>query len=250
MERERVILFTLVCIWFCEHQRVFGAEVDIKVKPGDNITLFCDCAIPIGSQIIWIRNCSHENQPSLFIRFDGLFKGIFPRYSFVPNNSSNSYDLHIKNTSVSDEGIYHCAKAEKNIEEDALGIIRSKEKYQYGNRTTRLSLLEPASTTVSPSPVSDCLLCWQLLFSVCPVCVLLCSICAYCLCQKKNTGPDSRAFSEEKAETQTFNQHDEGEDEVCYASLDMPSKRQKQLKKKRLQGSDFSTYSEVRTKRS
>lgn len=38
------------------------------------------------------------------------------------------------------------------------------------------------------------------------------------------------------------------EDEVCYASLDIKSRGQKRQKKKtRVENSDFSTYSEVKT---
>uniref|UniRef100_A0A672LTP5 Ig-like domain-containing protein n=1 Tax=Sinocyclocheilus grahami TaxID=75366 RepID=A0A672LTP5_SINGR len=166
-----------------ENYRVFGAEVDMRVKAGDSITLYCDCVIPLGSLIVWFRNCSHEHQPSLFIDSTKIFKEKFPRFSFVLNGSRNSYDLHITNVSVSDEGIYYCAKTVKKISKDVNGIINnqfdsrnsydlhitnvsvsdegiyycaktvkkiSKDvngiinnqfEYEYGNKTTRLSVL-------------------------------------------------------------------------------------------------------------
>ncbi|XP_067260807.1 uncharacterized protein [Chanodichthys erythropterus] len=230
---KRAIVITLVCVLFCEHQRVFGTEVDVRVKAGDNITLYSDCVFTFGSHIIWLRNCSHEHQPSLLIETINLFGGMFPRFSFVHNSSSNSYDLHIENVSVSDEGIYYCAIDERKVN----GVMGSL--YKYGNRRTRLSVLELKSShterfnATSTPPVSD--LCWKLLFSGCPVCVLLFSICVYYLCQRKTTV---------SAATQTENGLFESEDEVCYASLYTPS----MLKNKRVQSSDFSTYTEVRTK--
>uniref|UniRef100_A0A8C1HYK9 Immunoglobulin domain-containing protein n=2 Tax=Cyprinus carpio TaxID=7962 RepID=A0A8C1HYK9_CYPCA len=120
---------------------VFGAEVDMRVKAGDSITLYSDCVIPLGSFIVWWRNCSHEHQPSLFIDSSKIFNEKFPRFSFVPNSSRNSYDLHITNVSVSDEGVYYCAKRESIISKDVNGIIHEKSEYEYGNKTTRLSVL-------------------------------------------------------------------------------------------------------------
>ncbi|XP_016375476.1 uncharacterized protein LOC107714213 [Sinocyclocheilus rhinocerous] len=155
-------IFAFAGVLFCEQQRVFGAEVDMRVKAGDSITLYSDCVMPSGSHIFWWRNCSHEHQPSLFIEAENLFQRTFPRFSFVLNSSSNSYDLHITNISVSDEGLYYCVIKERKVH-DVHGIVGSE--YQYGNRRTRLSLLEPASphaeqfNTSSTPPVSD--LCWS-----------------------------------------------------------------------------------------
>ncbi|XP_056092158.1 uncharacterized protein LOC130071392 [Rhinichthys klamathensis goyatoka] len=237
MERARVTVVIFACVLFCEHQSVFGTEVDMRVKTGASITLYSDCDIPLGSHIVWLRNCSHEHQPLLLIDSSKLFLWTFPRFSFVQNSSSNSYDLHIENVSVSDEGIYYCAIDERKVN-DVHGVIGSQ--YQYGNRRTHLSVLESKSfhtetfNITSTFPVSD--LYSKLLFSVCPVCVLLFSISVYCLCQRKTTV---------SAATQTENSFFEREDEVCYASLNTLS----MLKKKRLQSSDFTTYTEVRTKR-
>lgn len=123
----------------CGHQKTFGTELKIKVKPGDNVTLFGDCVIPLGLHIYWIKNNSYGNQ-SISLFAEDLFQGKFPRFHFVANSSSNSFDLHIKNVSVNDEGIYYCAKAERIIT-DVNKKANVKLEYQYGNKRTHLSLL-------------------------------------------------------------------------------------------------------------
>ncbi|KTG31281.1 hypothetical protein cypCar_00027365 [Cyprinus carpio] len=180
---------------FCQ-KRIFGEEVEMKVRPGDNITLYCDRSVTLGSKIVWIRNCSHENQPSLIIDYKKLYLEIFQRFSFIHNPYSKSYDLHITNISVSDLGLYYCAKLENNIRKDAKGIIFSSEVYYYGNQT-RLSLKD--------------------------------------------------AVTDQKDKLKGRNRAECMDEEVCYASLDVTIKRQKQCKKKRVQSSDFSTYAQVRT---
>uniref|UniRef100_A0A671NEJ0 Ig-like domain-containing protein n=1 Tax=Sinocyclocheilus anshuiensis TaxID=1608454 RepID=A0A671NEJ0_9TELE len=176
------------------------SSLEMKVRPGDNITLFCDHSATLGSSIVWIRNCSHENQPSLIIDFRKLDVEIFQRFSFIHNLYNNSYDLHITNISVSDLGLYYCAKLEIKVNEDGKGIISSSEVYYYVIFQHSLihlylfypeqvtSCSGPLNTTSTPPPVSDCLLCWMLLFSVCPVCCLFSSICVFCLCCRKATG--------------------------------------------------------------
>uniref|UniRef100_A0A671QML7 Ig-like domain-containing protein n=1 Tax=Sinocyclocheilus anshuiensis TaxID=1608454 RepID=A0A671QML7_9TELE len=123
------------------HQtRIYGEEVEMKVRPGDNITLYCDRSLTYGSLIVWIRNCSHENQPSLIIDFTKWELKIFQRFSSIYNRYSNSYDLHITNISVSDLGLYYCAELENKVNKDEKGIISISNVYYYGNRTTRLSM--------------------------------------------------------------------------------------------------------------
>ncbi|XP_058641616.1 uncharacterized protein LOC131546214 isoform X3 [Onychostoma macrolepis] len=180
------------------HQKsIDGEEVEMKVSPGDNITLYCDHSVTFGSLIVWIRNCSHENQPSLIIDFRKLDVEIFQRFSFIHNRYNNSHDLHITNISVSDLGLYYCAKLENKVNQDEKGILSSSEVYSYGNRTTRLSL-EDAAT-------------------------------------------------DQKDKLKGRNTAECADEEVCYASLDVITKRQKQRKTKRVQSSDFSTYAQVRT---
>ncbi|XP_067259894.1 uncharacterized protein [Chanodichthys erythropterus] len=217
----------------------------MKVRPGDNITLYCDRSFT-GSRFVWIRNCSHENQPSLEIDIMRLDKEIFQRFSSVQNRSSNSNDLHITNISVSDLGLYYCADVKSKVNEDDKGRGYQHEVYYNGNRTTRLSFAEEVTPcsglNITSTPrVSDCVLCWTLLFSVCPVCVLLFSICLFCLCQRKNTD----AAADQKVHSRGRNTIEGEDEEVCYASLDVKTRRQKQRKTKRAQCSDFSTYAQL-----
>ncbi|XP_065110010.1 uncharacterized protein [Paramisgurnus dabryanus] len=165
----------------------------MKVRPGDNITLHCDRPLNHG-YIVWIRNCSHEHQPSLILDNTIIYKDTFQRFSFPKNPNINSFDLHITNIKVSDLGLYYCAEHEKKVNKDEKGIIFSSDVYHYGNKTTRLSLAVssgPFTTVSPPPPVSDCFLPWMLLVSVCVVCFLPCFICVYCFCQKKTTGFES-----------------------------------------------------------
>ncbi|XP_052401297.1 uncharacterized protein LOC127948698 [Carassius gibelio] len=221
----------------------------MKVRPGDNITLYCDRSLTLGSIVVWIRNCSHENQPSLIIDFRKLDVEIFQRFRFIHNPYSKSYDLHITNISVSDLGLYYCAKLEMKVNEDEKGFISQSEVYYYGNKTTRLSLevtscSGPLDTPSTPPPVSDCVLCWMLLFSVCPLCVLLSSICVYCLCCRKATD----SATDQKNKLKSRNIIEENYDsEVCYASVDLMTRRQNRQKKTQMQSSDFTTYAPVRT---
>ncbi|KAI2668676.1 T cell receptor alpha variable 27 [Labeo rohita] len=214
MERPRLALTTLMCkktytysdfevlyILLLHQKRIYGEEVEMKVRTGDNITLYCDRSLTLGSFIVWIRNCSHENQPSLIIDFRKMVEEIFQRFSFIHNPYNNSHDLYITNISVSDLGLYYCAELERKVSKDEKGIISQSEVYNYGTRTTRLSL--EVTSCSEPSAPPDCLLCWMLLFSVCPACFLLSSIC------------------------------ENDDEEVCYASVDVMTRRQKQHREAR-----------------
>ncbi|XP_065110013.1 uncharacterized protein [Paramisgurnus dabryanus] len=224
---------------------IYGDVIEMKVRPGDNITLHCDR--PVNRYIAWIRNCSHEHQPSLIIDYNMIYRDTLQHFSFLKNPNINSFDLHITNITVSDLGLYYCAEHEKKVNKDDKGIIYSSDVYHYGNKKTQLSLAVSSGpfTTVSlPPPVSDCFLCWTLLVSVCVVCFLLCFICFYCLCQKKPT--DGGTDHKEKIKSRNTSESNDDE-EVCYASLEVKTRRQKRPKKKQQQSSDFSIYAPVRT---
>ncbi|KAL7841163.1 hypothetical protein SRHO_G00248540, partial [Serrasalmus rhombeus] len=196
MERSRAVLITLMCVLFLSLKRISGAEVEMRVRRGDSVTLYCDCVWQSGFSIVWFRNCSHEHQPPLIISTmdlihstetsKALMFGAFPRYAPVWNQSSQTHDLLVKNVTESDLGLYYCALQEKKIGYGEKGM-HYVDVYHYGNRTTRLSLLDIPSDnlpqTPSTPPVSDCSVCWKLLVSVCPVCVLLSSIGVYCICR-------------------------------------------------------------------
>ncbi|XP_053533374.1 uncharacterized protein LOC108260901 [Ictalurus punctatus] len=253
METSRVALIALVCVVFSGQKRISGAEVETRVRRGDDVTLYSDCVVKSGFYPVWFRNCSHQDQPRLMISQSDVMHDVFPRYSSVFNVSTNVHDLLIKKVTESDVGVYYCAVRENNITKDKDGVIISTAVFHYGNRWTRLSVLEEA--TVSPNTPTPCVsewsVSWKLVLGVCAVCVLLSSllssICVYCLCTNTTKG-EIKAGSAKR----TTLSHDEVGDEVCYASLDIQNlhKKKKRKIKRRVQHSDFSTYSEVRTDRS
>uniref|UniRef100_A0A671XFY5 Ig-like domain-containing protein n=1 Tax=Sparus aurata TaxID=8175 RepID=A0A671XFY5_SPAAU len=121
---------------------VTGSVLEVSVRPGDNITLYCDCKKSTGVYIVWYRNCSHDHQPPLILKITrnqaGFFLKISPRFMFVDNTSSNSLDLLIMNITESDEGIYYCGTQHTKVEgKDHIG---SKYDHSYGNIKTRIIL--------------------------------------------------------------------------------------------------------------
>ncbi|KAM9449820.1 uncharacterized protein Hap1MRO34_022281 isoform 2-T2 [Clarias gariepinus] len=255
METSRVALIALVCVVFSSQKRISGAEVEMRVRRGDDVTLYSDCVWKSGFYSVWFRNCSHQHQPSFMISYSYMMIDSYPRYSFVFINLTSTYNLRIKNVTETDLGLYYCATLEKKISKTNDGVIISTDVYHYGNRSTRLSLLDKSSfsVTVSPNTTTPCVsepsVSWTLVLSVCAVCVLLSSllssICVYCLCTHTTkvkadlTGRDKRT---------TLGHNEVGEGEVCYASLDIQNLEKKKMKRKMtVQHSEFSTYSEVRT---
>ncbi|KAL7856244.1 hypothetical protein AOLI_G00198480 [Acnodon oligacanthus] len=221
MESSRVALITLVYIL---HSRVSGAEVELRVRPGDNVTLYCDCVWETGFNIVWFRNSSCEHQPPLSISPEDFLLGTLPRYMLVWNPSNRTHDLLVRNVTESDLGLYYCGVHDKKIT-GGDGIILSENIYHYGNRTTRLSLFSPCPDlhpTPPTPPGSDCSVCWKLL-----------------------------AVSDCGADQQTsvkMRKHSEAEGrEVYYASLDIPSRGQKRPTTKGAE--TFCTYSVVKTER-
>ncbi|GAA6089266.1 uncharacterized protein LOC113635524 isoform X1, partial [Tachysurus ichikawai] len=154
----------------------------MRVRPGDDVTLYCDCVWKVGLYLVWFRNCSEKDHPPFIISF--LSTELIQRYSIVLNDSTNTQNLLIKNITESDQGLYYCALSEKVVTDNKNGPIRSSALYHYGNRSTRLSVLAEPCHSVSEGSVSC--VSWSLVFSVCVVCVLLSSllssICVYCIC--------------------------------------------------------------------
>ncbi|KAL7841133.1 hypothetical protein SRHO_G00248240 [Serrasalmus rhombeus] len=105
MERSRAVLLTLTCVLF---SRISGAEVEMRVRPGDNIVLYCDCVWKSGINIVWFRNSSEEHLP-LTISLPHLLQGAFPHYVFAWNHPNQTYDLLVKNVTETDLGLYYCA---------------------------------------------------------------------------------------------------------------------------------------------
>ncbi|XP_030209381.1 uncharacterized protein LOC115541679 isoform X2 [Gadus morhua] len=238
----RVILGAVVSF-----QNVLSNPVlELIVRPGENVTLYCDCNSSTGVYIIWFRNCSHENQPTFVLEtveanpkteIHYSYERKYLHYNFKWNISTSSHDLLINSISETHLGLYYCGTREKLTLDT--GLI--KFVYTYGNSTTRI-LLGPAAP--------DCGQCWMLLVILCPSSALLLSLLSslvvYLLCRRKDedlhvaqTSPSIRDV------TSIRNQDEVG---LCYATLDIPLRSQRP-KKKRVQPSEFSTYSAINTKR-
>ncbi|XP_019111888.2 uncharacterized protein LOC109137880 [Larimichthys crocea] len=233
MDVLHILLIALFGVVSYSHGQISGSELEVTARPGDNVTLYCDCKKSSGVYIVWYRNCSHENQPSLVLSYEFTSKLMsdhinpIPRFYFVRNDSS--YDLMIMNVTDLDEGLYYCGKS-----------IGRRGEYRYGNITTRIII-----KTSDQDPPRDCGLCRMLLFSLCPsfavLSSLLSSLVVYRLCNKKakETQVDRR-----QPETRGLNQ----DEDVCYAALEI-RQTSNRPKKKKTQSSDFSTYSAINTSR-
>ncbi|XP_056445617.1 uncharacterized protein LOC130381844 isoform X3 [Gadus chalcogrammus] len=239
--------------------------VEQTVRPGENVTLYCDCKLTTNVNIVWYRNCSHENQPTLSLNWKDRDNGIFEyeengtnffHLNILWNASSNSYDLLIKNITDSHLGLYYCGTEELNGEKGN----KKEYIYTYGKIITRILFVIPldagAGDPAAPDPAApdpaapDCGQCWMLLVILCPSSALLLSLLSslvvYLRCRRKDedlhvaqTSPSSRDV------TSIRNQDEDG---LCYATLDIPLCSQRP-KKKRVQPSEFSTYSAINTKR-
>ncbi|KAL7856243.1 hypothetical protein AOLI_G00198470 [Acnodon oligacanthus] len=138
MERSGAVLIALACVLF---SRISGADVEMRVRPGDDVTLYSDCVWKSGFSVVWFRNSSCEHQPPLIISTVKLASAAHPHYSAVWNPSNHTNDLLVKNITESDVGLYYCAAYTKNITTDEKGVLHSGDVYHYGKRTTQLSLL-------------------------------------------------------------------------------------------------------------
>ncbi|XP_050926621.1 uncharacterized protein LOC108896454 isoform X2 [Lates calcarifer] len=234
MDRLHIFLVILSGVVSCSQDQTSQSVLEVTVRPGDNITLYCDCKISTGVYIVWYRNCSHEKQPTLVLSVNynaqtGTTKTVFPHFTFLRNFSSLSYDLLIMNITDSDEGLYYCGTKQPKVEEDK--YISQRHIYSYGNITTRILL--NSSKPHHHQPQQDCSgSCWMLLFSLCPVFAvlssLLTSLVVYQLCQKKAEQPQ---VDQERLDTRGQRRLNQDED-VCYAALEIRQPSQRPKKKK------------------
>ncbi|XP_026159911.1 uncharacterized protein LOC113128647 [Mastacembelus armatus] len=126
-----MLLIFFLGVFSC-HVQTSGSVSEVRVRLGDNITFYCDCKQSLGVYVVWFRNCSHGNQPTLVIQTHPNF----PLYKFLKNDSSHTYDLLILNVTDSDEGFYYCGTEQIKVVDDE--YIISKSVYNYGNITTKL----------------------------------------------------------------------------------------------------------------
>ncbi|KAJ0050679.1 hypothetical protein NL108_005075 [Boleophthalmus pectinirostris] len=220
----------------------------VEVRPGQNLTLFCDCSLELGTLIVWFRNASHANQTSVLKVKKSYSPGMTelmspqPRFHFVKNHSSKSYDLKITNVSESDQGLYFCATETRKLRE-INNAISPTDVFTFGNATTRVQLKSAVTTDMNmskPNP-KDCDICWTLLYSLCPTLALLSCLITLCVrCYQKN----KRSTVDTKLNEESNGEMDE---DVCYATLEIHQTSQRP--KKTGSSADFCTYSAVKTSR-
>ncbi|XP_045074698.1 uncharacterized protein LOC121559098 [Coregonus clupeaformis] len=91
----------------------------------------------------------------------------------------------------------------------------------------------------------------MLLFSLCPVSALLSSLlssfCVYSFC--RTTAAAETQVPLNRTTTRGSDSREKEEGDLCYASLDIRQGQRRPKKKKRVQNSDFSTYTAINTSR-
>ncbi|XP_039469878.1 uncharacterized protein LOC120440747 isoform X2 [Oreochromis aureus] len=194
-----------------------ASVIEMRVRPGENITLSCDCKSSVGVYIVWYRNCSHEKQPSLVLRtqrdrryslphsdYESAYFHLlnpFPDFHLVKNNFSQSYDLLITNITETDEGLYYCGTEQLKVE-DKEKIIQEYVR-TYSNITRKILLHKDSVSAKTPQD-------------------------------------DEKRYS--KRVQKRLNE----DEELCYAALEFRQASQRP-KKTTAQSSDFSTYSAINT---
>ncbi|XP_051802080.1 uncharacterized protein LOC127533348 isoform X1 [Acanthochromis polyacanthus] len=255
MDGLYVLLVVFSGIVSCSHHFVSGSVLEVTARPGDNITLYCDCNVSIEVYIVWIRNCSHENQPSLILRAKDVYWLYSRHFEFVKNDSSDSYDLLIKNITNADEGLYYCGTEEKKVQRitsNGNEHTTFTDVFRYSNMTTRIILnsTDPNDcNSTAPRHYEKpelCSVCWTLLFSLSSAFIVLSSllVCFPCQTTAKDPQDDDR------------NSHTEGQmqrildEDVYYAALGIHQATQQPKRKTNFSSElTFCTFSAVRTLR-
>ncbi|XP_055053952.2 uncharacterized protein [Misgurnus anguillicaudatus] len=252
----RLSLSALAIALSCIYWKVSGTLVEVVVRPGDNAMLHCDREIVDGHDPRWVRTCSLQIQPPLIVSAHDTITLPIPRFSLLPNKTTNSVDLMIENVTEADLGLYYCSMVEKKmIEHNKLTL--QTEVYHISNTLIKLTYAGPNKSESSGlsethhDTVNDCWQYWLILLTVCPACCLL-SVSLGFLCGKscyhRKVLKESRGLPN-TSEIQRQEQIQEQDDieEVCYTSLNMPRQGSKQKRSKRMPSADFSVYNDIKT---
>ncbi|XP_055014527.1 uncharacterized protein LOC110172570 [Boleophthalmus pectinirostris] len=227
---------------------VSGSVLDVTVKPGQNITLYCDCTCSTGVYTVWYRNCSDPNHPPMVLKtrkdsfalkdqnYISNWKNPLPRFEFVKDSKSNCYNLHITNITENDGGSYYCGTETTQVLDTKTNGM--KYTFVYANGTVTRRILFKSSESMKSE---ECGVCWILLFSLCPALTLLSTLLLvfvlYSECCKQ-------AIKRAEPRVQ-MSQSEDGD--VCYAALEIRQASQRPKRKKKTPDSDFSTYSAIKT---
>ncbi|XP_064859312.1 uncharacterized protein LOC135561540 [Oncorhynchus nerka] len=243
MDRLCVALITFLRAVSSSQDGISAAEVELRVRPGDNVVLHCDIKDHLVTD--WHRNSSVGDGSHFRISKSNPVR----RFYFLVR-SQQFYDLLITNVSESDLGLYYCGSWQKLVvNKEGFLHDTGKDVYYHGNVITRLSF--ETRPTEPSSPDRDCGLCWMLLFSLCPVSALLSSLlsstCVYFFC--RTTAPTETQDPLNRTTTRGSESREKEEGDLCYASLDIRQGQRRPKKKKTTKNSDFSTYSAINTSR-
>lgn len=107
-------------------------NVERVIRPGDNVTLLCDCYSTVGWDIHWVRGCTPLVQPIAISSYESLIRPI-ARYSVGQSSS-----LTIENITESDLGFYYCAKVESKPSNGKHSKVTDEEIYRICNTSTKL----------------------------------------------------------------------------------------------------------------
>ncbi|XP_034443052.1 uncharacterized protein LOC117762654 isoform X2 [Hippoglossus hippoglossus] len=185
MDGRQIVLVVLLGVVSCSRHEITGSLSEVTVRRGDNVTLYCDCKLSTGVYIVWYRNCSHENQPTLVLKAKPNY---LVDFQFLKNFTSNSFDLLIVNVTDSDEGLYYCGNEEMKV----VDTERIVPKYfrSYGNVTTRILLNSMGNHSGCSS--SGGFASWRLVVFTPAIAILsslLSFILVYHFCQKSDKEP-------------------------------------------------------------
>uniref|UniRef100_A0A3P9NZN6 Ig-like domain-containing protein n=1 Tax=Poecilia reticulata TaxID=8081 RepID=A0A3P9NZN6_POERE len=125
-----------------DHFAISTSVEEKRTRPGENILLHCDCKQLPGVYIVWYKNSSHEDTPTLVLNVKSGFdmEKKFPRFKFLKNFTFDSYDLLIVHVNNADEGLYYCGTEETKVEMDENKNRVRKTVYQFGNIITKIKL--------------------------------------------------------------------------------------------------------------
>ncbi|XP_033985283.1 uncharacterized protein LOC117481626 isoform X1 [Trematomus bernacchii] len=224
MEGFRIFLVILLVV-SCTHDWTSGSELEMTVRPGHKITLYCDCKLSSGVYIVWYRNCSHENQPSLVLNvkeWRRYFMDInyslnpLPRFHFVRNSSSESYDLLIVNITETDERLYYCGTDQFKLEQNER--LTFTHIYTNVNISTRIHVIPDSSSCPHPGGhILNPVVPWMMVLT--PAVTILTSfisfILVYLFCQKTDKDPQ---ILQKRLNTRIQTRWDQDED-LCFTRV-------------------------------
>ncbi|XP_065813471.1 uncharacterized protein [Labrus bergylta] len=216
MEGRHVVLL-LVSVVSLSPDCVCGSELKVTVRPGDNVTLYCDCKTSTGVYIVWYRNCSHENQPSLVLKVKNILtQNLPPNFHFLKNQSSESYDLLILNITESDEGLYYCGTEEPRLE-DKENITSRYIYYSYSNITRRIIFTSSDSGDSIGPPHVEPGVSWMMVFSpaITVLSTFLCLTFVYLCSQNADEKDQMTERRPDMGEESTVNQ----DEDACFTRV-------------------------------